>query len=83
MFAITKCKFYVDCVVYGGGLEKHELIQEHRFSPSRVIIVERLIKIHRYPIYLHYRLLQMWSFKLSEVYIRRGNFSDFSFSFSF
>lgn len=32
------------------------------------MIVERLIKIHRYPIYLHYRLLQMWSFKLSVVF---------------
>lgn len=29
-----------------------------------VMIVERLIKIHRRPIYLHYSLLQMWSFKL-------------------
>lgn len=56
MFAITKCKFCVDVVVYGGPK------QQHRRSLRRVLlimIVERLIKIHRYPIYLHYSLLQM------------------------
>lgn len=46
--------------------------------PPRVLlimIVERLIKIHRYPIYLHYSLLQMCvelkSFLVSETKIHQ------------
>lgn len=49
------------------------------FTDVLVMIVERLIKIHRYPIYLHYSLLQMWSFKLQKFFSYRWKFTDFSF----
>lgn len=70
MFAITKCKFCVDSIVYGTKQRKiHEPPAVNNVSPpfGLVMIVERLIKIHRRPIYLHYSLLQMWSFKLQNV----------------